>query len=109
MDAMRAESSLFFMSLLREDRPIAELVNADYTYVNEELARTLYGMENVQGDEMRRIELTDRNRGGLLGQGAILAVTSNYNQTSPVKRGHWILETLLGNATAAAAAECGRF
>lgn len=96
MDAMRGESSLFFMSLLRDDRPIAELIDADYTYVNEELARTLYGMENVQGDEMRRIELTDRNRGGLLGQGAILAVTSNYNQTSPVKRGHWILETLLG-------------
>lgn len=96
MDAMRAESSLFFMSLLREDRPIAELVTADYTFVNEELARTLYGMEDVHGEQMRRITLSDRNRGGLLGQGAILAVTSNYNQTSPVKRGHWILDTLLG-------------
>lgn len=96
MDAMRAESSLFFMSLLREDRPIAELVSADYTFVNEELARTLYGMDDVQGEQMRRIKLSDPNRGGLLGQGAILAVTSNYNQTSPVKRGHWILDTLLG-------------
>ncbi len=96
MDAMRAESSMFFMSLLREDRPIGELVSADYTYVNEELASTLYGMDNVHGEQMRRITLSDRNRGGLLGQGAILAVTSNYNQTSPVKRGHWILDTLLG-------------
>lgn len=96
MDAMRAESSLFFMSLLREDRPIRELVVADYTYINEELADTLYGMENIDGPQMRRVALTDRNRGGILGQGAILAVTSNYNQTSPVKRGHWILETLLG-------------
>jgi hypothetical protein len=96
MDAMRSESSLFFMSLLRDDRPIAELISADYTFVNEELARTLYGMDSVSGDVMRRIELHDPNRGGLLGQGAILAVTSNYNQTSPVKRGHWILDTLLG-------------
>lgn len=96
MDAMRAESSLFFMSLLRENRPVPELIDADYTYVNEVLAQTIYGMEDVRGEQMRRIALSDSNRGGLLGQAAILAVTSNYNQTSPVKRGHWILDTLLG-------------
>lgn len=96
MDAMRAESSLFFMTLLREDRPIGELIGADYTFINQELAETLYGMDGVEGPEMRRIRLDDPNRGGLLGQGSILAVTSNYNQTSPVKRGHWILDTLLG-------------
>ena len=96
MDAMRAESSLFFLSLVRENRPIPELLTADYTFLNEELARTLYGREDVQGAEMRRVRLDDPNRGGVLGQGAILAVTSNYNKTSPVKRGHWILETLLG-------------
>lgn len=67
MDAMREESSLFFMSLLRENRPIAELISADYTYVNEELANTLYAIENVRGKHMRRIALSDRNRGGVLG------------------------------------------
>lgn len=109
MDAMRAESSLFFMSLLREDRPIGELVDADYTYLNEELARTLYGMDTVSGDQMRRVELADANRGGLLGQASILAVTSNYNQTSPVKRGHWILETLLGTPPPPPPANAGVF
>ncbi|MEZ5364023.1 MAG: DUF1592 domain-containing protein [Bryobacterales bacterium] len=96
MDAMRAESSLFFLSLVRENQPIPRLLDADYTFLNHELAQTLYGMEGVEGDQMRRVKLTDPNRGGILGQGSTLAVTSNYNQTSPVKRGHWILETLLG-------------
>lgn len=96
MEAMRAESSLFFLSLLRENRPIGELVDADYTFVNQELAETLYAMEGIEGAAMRRVRVEDPNRGGVLGQGAILAVTSNYNQTSPVKRGHWILDTLLG-------------
>lgn len=96
MDAMRAESSMFFMSLVRENRPVAALVDADYTFANEELADTLYGWDGIEGAEMRRVSLDDPRRGGVLGQGAILAVTSNYNKTSPVKRGHWILETLLG-------------
>ncbi|MDP6580272.1 MAG: DUF1592 domain-containing protein [Vicinamibacterales bacterium] len=96
MTAMRDESSLFFLSLLRDNQPIGHLVDADYTYVNEELATTLYGMEGVRGDHMRRVRLDDPNRGGLIGQASILALTSNYKDTSPVKRGHYILDTLLG-------------
>ena len=96
MDAMRAESSMFFMSLLREDAPISRLVDADYSYVNQEIAETLYDMKGIYGSHMRRVALKDQRRGGVLGHGTTLAITSNYNQTSPVKRGHWILETLLG-------------
>ncbi len=96
MTAMRDETSLFFMSLLRENRPIRSLIEADYTFVNEELATTLYGMEGIDGDEMRRVSIDDPNRGGLIGQASILAVTSNYKDTSPVKRGNYVLETLLG-------------
>jgi hypothetical protein len=96
MTAMRDESSLFFMSLLRENRPVATLIDADYTYVNEELATTLYGMQGIIGDRMRRVSLTDANRGGVLGQASILALTSNYKDTSPVKRGAYVLDTLLG-------------
>ena len=96
MTAMRDESSLFFLSLLREDRPIRSLIDADYTYVNEELAGTLYGMAEVRGEHMRRVALDDPNRGGVLGQPSILALTSNYKDTSPVKRGNYVLDVLLG-------------
>jgi len=96
MTAMRDESSLFFLSLLRENQPIRRLLDADYTYVNEELATTLYGMSGIEGDYMRRVRLDDRSRGGLIGQPSILALTSNYTDTSPVKRGNYILDTLLG-------------
>jgi hypothetical protein len=96
MTAMRDESSLFFMSLLRDDRPVGTLIDADYTYVNEELATTLYGMEGIDGEQMRRVSLDDPNRGGVLGQASILALTSNYKDTSPVKRGAYVLDTLLG-------------
>ena len=96
MTAMRDESSLFFLSLLREDRPIRNLIDADYTYVNEELAATLYGMEGVRGEHMRRVALDDPNRGGVIGQPSILALTSNYKETSPVKRGNYVLDVLLG-------------
>ena len=96
MTAMREETSMFFMSLVRGDRPIRTLLDADYTYANEELARTLYGRDDVFGDEMRRVSIEDPNRGGLLGQASILALTSNYKDTSPVKRGHYVLDTLLG-------------
>ena len=96
MTAMRDESSLFFLSLLRENRPIRNLIDADYTYVNEELATTLYGLEGIRGDHMRRVALDDRNRGGVIGQPSILALTSNYKDTSPVKRGHYVLDVLLG-------------
>ena len=96
MTAMRDESSMFFMSLIRDNRPIRTLIDADYTFVNQELATTLYGMEGITGDEMRRVPVNDPNRGGILGHGSILAVTSNYKDTSPVKRGHYILDVLLG-------------
>ena len=97
MTAMRDESSLFFLSLLRENRPVRNLIDADHTYVNEELARTLYGMEDVRGAHMRRVALDDPNRGGVIGQPSILALTSNYKDTSPVKRGHYVLDVLLGD------------
>ncbi len=96
MTAMRDESALFFLSLLRDNLPIRRLIDADYTFLNEELATALYAMEGIQDAEMRRVKLDDPNRGGIIGHGSILAVTSNYKDTSPVKRGNYILETLLG-------------
>lgn len=95
MDAMKAESSLFFVSLLRENQPLHRLIDADYTYINEELAEH-YDMEGVQGEQMRRVALSNARRGGILGQGSIHAVTSFPHRTSPVVRGKWILETVLG-------------
>ncbi len=94
--SMRQESEAFFEAMLREDRPLEEFLDADFTFVDERLAR-LYGMEGIVGEGMRRIHLTDRERGGLLGQAAILTATSNPTRTSPVKRGKWVLETLLGS------------
>ena len=96
MSAMRAETSMFFMSLLRENQSITRLIDARYTFLNEELAKTLYKIEGISGDHMRRVELDDPNRGGLLGQPSVLTVTSSYKTTSPVKRGNWILENVLG-------------
>ncbi len=109
MDAMRAESSMFFVSLLRENAPISRLVDADYTYVNNELAETLYEMQGIHGSHMRRVALDDVNRGGILGHGSTLAITSNYNRTSPVKRGHWILETVLGTPPPPPPPDAGSF
>lgn len=96
MTAMRDETSMFFMSLLRDNQPARMLIDADYTFVNEELATTLYEMEGVEGAHMRRVSLDDPNRGGVIGQASILALTSNYSDTSPVKRGKYVLDTLLG-------------
>lgn len=96
MTAMRDETSMFFMALLRDDLPIRSLIDADFTYVNEELARTLYGMDDIHGDQMRRISIYDPNRSGVLGHASILALTSNYTTTSPVKRGVYVLDTILG-------------
>ena len=73
-----------------------DLLAADYTYLNEELAREIYGINTVKGRRMRKVRLSDPNRGGILTHGSLMAVTSNYKQTSPVKRGNWILETVLG-------------
>ena len=94
--AFLRETELFFESIVREDRSVLDLLGARYTFVNERLARH-YGIPNVNGSHFRRVELaTDDARGGLLGQGSILTVTSYANRTSPVLRGKWILENMLG-------------
>ena len=94
-DAFRQETELFFDSMLREDRSVLDLLDADYTFVNERLARH-YGIPNVYGSHFRRVTLTDEARKGLFGQGSILTVTSYANRTSPVTRGKWVLENILG-------------
>ena len=95
-DAFRRETELFVESTIREDRSVLELLSANYTFVNERLARH-YGIRGVYGDRFRRVTLDpDHPRGGLLGHGGLLTVTSYPNRTSPVVRGKWLLETLLG-------------
>jgi len=94
-DAMLAESKLYFTSLLREDQSLLKLLDSDYTYLNEELARH-YGISGVLGREMRRVDLKDRNRGGLIGMGSVLTATSLPVRTSPIVRGKWLLEVMLG-------------
>ena len=93
--AMVHETELFFESQVREDRPIPELLRADYTYLNEPLARH-YGVKGVYGSRFRRVASPDDRRQGLLGQASVLTVTSYANRTSVVLRGKWVLETLLG-------------
>ncbi len=90
------ETELFFNAILRENRPVTDLLAANFTYVNERLAKH-YGIPNIYGSQFRRVSLTDCNRGGLLGQGSILTVTSYPNRTSVVQRGKWVLENLLGS------------
>ena len=94
-EAFQKETELFFESMLREDRPVSDLLTANYTFVNERLARH-YGIPNIYGSHFRRVTLDDQNRAGLLGQGSILTVTSHANRTSPVVRGKWVLDNLLG-------------
>jgi hypothetical protein len=94
-DAFRQETRTFIESELREDRSVIELVTANYSYVNERLARH-YQIPNVYGSHFRRVTFTDGVRGGLLGQGGILTVTSYPNRTSPVLRGRWLLDNVLG-------------
>lgn len=94
-DAMYQEMSEYFYYVLTGSRNFLELVDSDYTFLNEELARH-YGIAGVQGDHMRRVVVSDRNRGGILGMGSVLAMTSMPLRTSPVLRGKWILEELLG-------------
>ena len=93
--AFRTETSLFFQNILREDSSLLELLDANYTFLNQRLAQH-YGIPNVYGPQFRKVTLTDPNRGGLLGQGSVLTVTSYPNRTSVVQRGKWILENLLG-------------
>ena len=93
--AMKEETELFFDSIMREDRSVMDLLNADYTFVNERLARH-YGIPNIYGSRFRRVAVPNEARRGLLGQASILTVTSYPNRTSPVERGKWILTNLLG-------------
>jgi hypothetical protein len=93
--AFRREMEMFLDSVFHEDRSVVDLLSANYTFVNERLAAH-YGVDNIRGDQFRRVTLTDQNRYGLLGKGAILMVTAYPNRTSPVLRGAYILENLLG-------------
>ena len=93
--SMKQETELFFESIMREDRSVMDLLNADYTFVNERLARH-YGIPDIYGSRFRRVQIPDDRRRGLLGQASILTVTSYPNRTSPVERGKWILTNLLG-------------
>ena len=94
--ALKRETELFFENLVREDRSVLEILTADYTFVNERLARH-YGIPNVTGSQFRRVELEGESRRGILGHGSILTLTSVADRTSPVIRGKWILEVLLGS------------
>ena len=94
--AFRRETELLFESVMKENRSVVDLLRADYTFLNQRLAKH-YGIPNVYGSHFRRVQLgPDHVRGGLLGQGSIMTVTSYANRTSPVRRGQWILENLLG-------------
>ena len=94
-EAFEQETGLFFESMLREDRSVLDLLSADYTFLNERLAKH-YGIPGIYGSHLRRVTLSDENRKGLLGQGSILMVTSYANRTSPTIRGKWLLENVLG-------------
>ena len=94
-DAFESETRMFIESQLREDRSVLDLLSANYTFLNERLARH-YQIPGVLGSRFRRVELSDERRGGLLGQGSILTVTSYGNRTSPVLRAKWVLDNLLG-------------
>ena len=93
--AMERETELLFDHLVRADRPVLELMNADYTFVNERLARH-YGIQGVTGPAFRQVSYPNDIRRGLLGHGSVLTLTSHGNRTSPVLRGKWVLEVLLG-------------
>ena len=95
-EAFRRETELFFDSQVRADRSVLELLAADYTFLNDRLARH-YGIPGVYGSHYRRVRYPDERRAGLLGHGSILTVTSHPNRTSPVVRGKWLLENLLGS------------
>jgi hypothetical protein len=94
--SFQQETELFFDSIMREDRSVVDLLTADYTFVDERLAKH-YGITGVYGSHFRRVTLVDDARRGLLGQGSVLTVTSHGNRTSPVVRGKWVLDNLLGS------------
>ncbi len=99
-DAFYTETSMFIQNIIHNDRPVTELLTADYTYVNDRLAQH-YGIPNVYGSHFRRVAHTNTARHGLLGHGSVLTVTSYPNRTSPVLRGKWVLENIMGSAAAA--------
>ncbi|MGY8654440.1 MAG: DUF1592 domain-containing protein [Verrucomicrobiia bacterium] len=94
-EAMRTETEMLFKRVVREDRSVLEFLNADYTYLNERLAKH-YGMSGVKGDNFRLVSLSNSPRRGVLTHGSVLTITSNPTRTSPVKRGLWVLENILG-------------
>ncbi len=94
--AMRRETELFFYNLVKDDRSLLELFTADFTFVNERLAKH-YGLPNVAGTKFRRVTYSDDRRRGLLGHSSILTLTSHVSRTSPVLRGKWVMEVLLGS------------
>src|SRR5687767_3319954 len=94
-EAMRTETKMFFESLVRDDRSLLDLLSADYTFVNERLARH-YGFQGIVGREFRRVKYPDARRQGILAQGTMLVQTSLANRTSPVLRGKWVMEVLMG-------------
>jgi hypothetical protein len=93
--SFRRETEMFFDSIIREDRNVLDLLTADYSFINERLARH-YGIPDIYGSHFRRVTFTDPARRGLLGQGSIFAITSHAERTSPVLRGKWVLENILG-------------
>jgi hypothetical protein len=93
--ALYEEPIDFFYGLLRENRSLIECLDADYTYANEVLA-AFYGLEGVRGEALQRVSVNDRKRGGVLGMGSVLTLTSYPRRTSPVLRGKWVLEEILG-------------
>lgn len=97
LDAMREETQRFFIHVMENDRPLLDFLSADYTFLNEALAKH-YGIEGVKGPHFRRVSIKDTPRRGVWSQGGILTVTSYPNHTSPVLRGQWILENLIGLA-----------
>ena len=96
VEAMRRETELLFETLVKEDGRVLDILDADYTFVNERLARH-YGLPNITGDFFRRVKVTDENRRGLLGHGSVLMMTSVADRTSPVLRGKWVMEVLLAS------------
>ena len=104
-DAMRLETELFFNNLVREDRSVLDLYTANYTFVNERLAKH-YGIPGVSGEQFRRVTYSGDTRRGVLGHASILTLTSHAGRTSPVLRGKWVMEVLLGTPPPAAPAKC---
>jgi Protein of unknown function (DUF1592)/Protein of unknown function (DUF1588)/Protein of unknown function (DUF1585)/Protein of unknown function (DUF1595)/Protein of unknown function (DUF1587) len=98
--ALKKELELFMDSILRSNRPVTDLLTADHTFINEQVA-LIYGLTDIRGNGFHRVTLTDPNRHGLLGKGAVLMLTANPNRTAPVLRGAWILERILGTPPAA--------